>query len=1161
MFRMIGRKTLKRLTRFGLCFYIFSYCMAFTVCAESYPSLEAGAGDAGITAPEAIESEAPAVDEAETPVENPGTETGTAEPESESPEEPEMLGAGSADPDPDEVAYNGTSVSGLWWQIWNNVGASGASHLDGSYAVALTEDITLDDGNITTGSWQYNSRVGTVTVNGNGHIIKGGRGINLENNTDLEDFRAYHYLTFKNAVFKDFDSGIFVDNWVNVGDRKNTFSFINCTFEGNSGSSGTVFYSIQEDDVTFENCTFKNNAASGSGGVIYLYYPGSLSVEGCKFINNTAGNYGGAIAVTGNRSIGIRNNNLFQQNTAKKGGAIYDNVSSGNSYYITQSQFLNNTATDSNGGGAVYKKSVDTSCNKISGSVFLKNSQPEIVAESIDDKTNFNSFIGGNWFGGTVDQAVKNPKSTKPSVLLTGGGEGVYSWKLLNMERWTTSDQRSLYFDIYAASKCFSNGTVEYYSRKESSDPQCVVSSLRCNGKNITLNSSTVELKYDGAYYIGSFNGIIDQGKKSYSVTITDPQGNEILTRSYDRMIDEWGVIVESFGNATNSSRDKYGPAIEGDIITLRAYTNIYTTNNNGTLDRDPDDPIVGTVTFGPNLMKETVHVSVNGKKLGDYVTDKNGLFNISTTDFGLDFDKTTEANMTFTTDVTSGEDSKVQRVLPHGYTEVMSSSAGEPNGNLSVLYNNTVKGEKKLLQSWDMSKEVASGETYFETEIKDLNATLESGLYTFNARYTCDSGNFRNATEEQYSGKAMVVGPEGFTATDIIKGSMNGTLEAIVRSVGTVIDRGTVTVWYQPAGGNKTELTKQNVDENNSWSDYWLDLNVSSLPNGKYTFTVEYICPDGTLMNSTCERVIEIGAGDNPDKEDAGVSFAEGDSIEKVITDEPFTLNVTASNPGEGGTWAFTSSNEAVASVSDRGEVTLLGIGVTNITAEYSSATTYGKASLLLKVSGSGNGNTVGGIEVPAGTKIETIFMEFGTGSSGAALNLSIVYTQNVTFTGSKFKAKDIEDLGNGTYRLGGVVIQLNSSLTEVAKPNFKFKNIKYASDNPKCKKQPCFIISFKANSGISKENKTDVKTANKVLKKKPVEFRIEQADLSGADLNDSKVFLNSKGNKVKKAETSLSGNKLTLKKKDYDAAIKDTTVDLTGKGNYKNTVTLPKS
>ena len=143
----------------------------------------------------------------------------------------------------------------------------------------------------------------------------------------------------------------------------------------------------------------------------------------------------------------------------------------------------------------------------------------------------------------------------------------------------------------------------------------------------------------------------------------------------------------------------------------------------------------------------------------------------------------------------------------------------------------------------------------------------------------------------------------------------------------------------------------------------------------------------------------------------------------------------------------------------------------------------------------------------------------------------------------------------------MGGVVVNLNTSLTEVANPNFKFKNTKYASDNPKCKKQPFFIISFKAKSGISKENKTDIKSANKALKKNPVEFRIEQADLSKADVNESKVFLNPKGDKVKKAEVSISGNKLTLKKQDYDANISDTNVTLTGKGNYKNSVTLPKS
>ena len=55
---MIKGRILKRLTRFGLCFYLFAYCMAFTVCAEEYPVLTPDAGAAAISDEAAYEESA-----------------------------------------------------------------------------------------------------------------------------------------------------------------------------------------------------------------------------------------------------------------------------------------------------------------------------------------------------------------------------------------------------------------------------------------------------------------------------------------------------------------------------------------------------------------------------------------------------------------------------------------------------------------------------------------------------------------------------------------------------------------------------------------------------------------------------------------------------------------------------------------------------------------------------------------------------------------------------------------------------------------------------------------------------------------------------------------------------------------------------------------------
>ncbi len=1261
---MFRRKTLKRLTRFGLCFYVFSYCMALTVCAEEYPLI--GGTDAANGSPPqgqltyvesaVTDSEADVVDFVEG-------------------EESAEVDAATPDPDPEAKLYNGSAVTGLFWQIWDVVKSSTDSS-DTPYSVYLENDLTVDNNTYENQLVTPTSRVGDVTVDGRGKTIYGDLHTAQHNMTNLEDFRFFHYLTFKNTVFKEFTDDVFVDNWNDLGTKKNSFTFINCTFDGNK----RAFYSIQNDTVSFINCTFIDNHVDGDGGVIFLNSSGKLEVEGCSFISNTAGGKGGAIVVLDeNREI-IIDDCLFESNAADKGGAIYDRTARG--YEVYDSRFFNNMVNaNSNGGGAIYRENVTTSNDSLMRNAFLNNTEPEIVMADIDDKDSIGTFLNGNWFGGTVDQVMKEGAlSTMPSILLLSGDEGVYSWKLLNMERWGAwsggNASPRLYFYVYAGSDCYSNGTVVFDGPKN--DVNLANVTFNCIGENITLEKDNFVIGYDGNYNRGNFTGIIKQGVKTYSVTLTDPVGNVLLTRTYDRTIDKWGVILENFGNATVSNRTSYEPAIEGDTLSLRAYTNIYTTSENGSLERDPDDPYVGTVTTGPNLMNETIHVKVNGEEFGDFVTDSNGYFNISTDD--LEIELPARVNMTFTSDVTSGEVSITpKRIIPKGHTDVMSSSAGESNslvvrvesptapldeGTLSVYYNNSIDGEKKLLKSWDMSTVL---NTSFETVLKDLNETLEPGLYTFEARYTCDSGKFKNSSEDTgYGGKSMIIGSEGFTCTDLMSGSSKNTLEARLLAIGNLTS-GNVSVWYMPASGGEKTLHKQWVLDAESGYygsgqySFWGDLNVSSIPDGKYIFIVEYKCPDGSFNDSICEREITLpievdnpegledaevsitggnsltknlsdgnftlnvtaanpGEGngswsfsssneavatvdatglvslkavgntsitaiynssttwgkavlhltvvdtdpDNPDGlDDAEVSFADGESLTKNLSDGNFTLNVTAANPGEGnGSWSFSSSNESVATVDDTGLVSLKAVGITNITAVYNSSTTWGKAVLILTVIApeGDTGNTGNNTNVPEtinGSVIQNLPIDLGSELAAANITLNVSFTQNISFMGNKFKTKDIVDMGNGTYSIGGVVIKLNTTLLDFSKPSFKFKNVKHASDNPKSKKPACFVISFKANTGTSKENKTAVKTANKVLKKNPVEFKIEQADISKA--TDGKVYLNGKKTKVTKATMTIGEKNFTLKNsKDFDAVIADPNVTLTGKGDYKGNLTV---
>ena len=90
-------------------------------------------------------------------------------------------------------------------------------------------------------------------------------------------------------------------------------------------------------------------------------------------------------------------------------------------------------------------------------------------------------------------------------------------------------------------------------------------------------------------------------------------------------------------------------------------------------------------------------------------------------------------------------------------------------------------------------------------------------------------------------------------------------------------------------------------------------------------------------------------------DMTDAGVTISEGTAITVTYGDSP-TFSATASDPGSGGEWTWTSSDETIATVTSGAETTTVTIKkVTTvpirITAAYKSGTTTGGATLQMTV------------------------------------------------------------------------------------------------------------------------------------------------------------------------------------------------------------------
>lgn len=147
-------------------------------------------------------------------------------------------------------------------------------------------------------------------------------------------------------------------------------TFINITFINGYNNDGGAIYNGRS-QITFINCIFTNNTATGGGGAITSLY-GSITIVNSSFIGNSA-NIGGAIHHRGDNST--ITNSTFISNNAGEGGAIrtfnsnlgvfnstfIDNHGSagggaikndnGNNVLISNSLFINNTALGQ--GGAI----------------------------------------------------------------------------------------------------------------------------------------------------------------------------------------------------------------------------------------------------------------------------------------------------------------------------------------------------------------------------------------------------------------------------------------------------------------------------------------------------------------------------------------------------------------------------------------------------------------------------------------------------------------------------------------------------------------------------------------------------------------------------------------------------------------------------------------
>ena len=1077
--------------------------MAFTVCAEEYPLT------GGVDASYGI----------------PGNEGYITAEESEA-EEPEILRGG-------EISYgNATNhtVTDFFRFMMNNFWNNTAVTLP---VYSLGEDLELDDVDWKNLSfWEGTSHFtqddnytkypinsgNKIEINGNGHRIRGRKGNESAHNTNLDMFSYVHIsLEFRNIVFEDFNNSAICYNNISPCPGR-TIILNNCTFIDNSGEYGGAVRADEGVKLLIENCTFINNTATKHGGAVAVLHENStLGISGCRFQENVA---------------------------AEKGGAVYNNATAYTnpatpSYYnnskINKTIFLNNSAEN---GGAIFKERFDRSWkDEIHYCIFLNNSATEMDAGAMTGEPNSKGdagFVNLNWFGNTEDNADRAPNIG--SVIPTAG---TYNWACLRLRKKLLNDRYTFTTDLnntrYSNG---TNGTTGYDEFQTFPD-----FTMNVSAPALILERPDVTMSFNAGCYEGVFYGtLMAPGTADFEVTLTDPLGNVLYGESQERG-NIGAQLVMTGRDGIYHDYEEYSSIINDgdDLIFLIKEGTSALANEQVQFSVNGGEPIEG-------MTNVTGHALLGG---GNITAPGNVIITITSPVLKGEFEKeyyispliTASMDLSnYGNNMTYGDDVSLMITAYYEY--------GLEGGTFSVAYETDT--ESDILKSWRIANGSLEDPAELNTSIR-LN-TLGSGNYTFYAGYTPEGGTdtIWSAPSENISILQRKVGIEWEEKDSFVYDE--NLLQAPAASATGLVNTDVIKVGISGVNSDVGKYTAHAFNLNGTKAHcYFFD---NSAPECYKDY--EIVKAAGLSFNKSYNVTVNEGGEAVWTMDDLSALMpAKAGNVSFTKAGEPdITGNMVISDLSVEGVKAVCTIKNAGAGDS---VILPLKAGSHNYNDSYINIRLDMTADTVSDETVTVGGDTVGGVTVHAGTKVETLPVDLGTGSAGEVLNLTVVYTQNVTFTANKFKVKEMEDLGNGTYRLGGVVINVNSTLTEVAKPNFKFKNTKYASDNPKCKKQPCFIISFKANSGISKENKTDIKTANKALKKKPVEFRIEQADLSMADVNDSKVFMNPKRDKVKKAEISLSGNKLTLKKKDYDAVIAEKDVNLTGKGDYKGNLTLP--
>ncbi len=205
-----------------------------------------------------------------------------------------------------------------------------------TYNPSVNSDIFIKNGEYSiTSQITINKDLTIIGESREGAVLKGknANGI-FKVNSDYVQLNSLSFI----GEYEDSGSLIDGSDYINL-------TINNCIFKNATGgaiSSNAGFLEWYPAKLIVNNTRFVDNSKSGSGGAISLgSIYSSLNVSNSQFINNSATS-GGAISLSNNRKESEINNCRFISNNADVGSAI--RVYNGDNITVVSSQFTNNTA-------------------------------------------------------------------------------------------------------------------------------------------------------------------------------------------------------------------------------------------------------------------------------------------------------------------------------------------------------------------------------------------------------------------------------------------------------------------------------------------------------------------------------------------------------------------------------------------------------------------------------------------------------------------------------------------------------------------------------------------------------------------------------------------------------------------------------------------------